>query len=134
MPPEIVDLNNYQVAEWPSTPEGEERQAREVVLHYKTLLSHPAVQAITWWDLSDGGWLHAPAGLLRSDHTPKPAYNALLQLIKGDWWLVPTRLVTDASGRFTFSGFLGDYEVSLGGRKNFFSLKEKGVAQVSVYF
>ncbi|MCL1801394.1 MAG: endo-1,4-beta-xylanase, partial [Promicromonosporaceae bacterium] len=27
MPPEIVDLNDYQVTEWPTTPEGEERQA-----------------------------------------------------------------------------------------------------------
>ena len=69
MPPEIVDLNDYQVTDWPSTPAGEERQAQEVVLHYKTLLSRPAVQAITWWDLSDGGWLNAPAGLLHKDHS-----------------------------------------------------------------
>ncbi|HEY6569920.1 MAG TPA: endo-1,4-beta-xylanase, partial [Candidatus Limnocylindrales bacterium] len=27
MPPEIVDLNDYQVADWPTTPEGEARQA-----------------------------------------------------------------------------------------------------------
>ena len=134
MPPEIVDLNDYQVDDWPSTQAGEERQAREVVQHYKTLLSHPAVQAITWWDLSDGGWLHAPAGLLRRDHTPKPAYNALLQLIKGDWWLAPTKLMTDANGQFSFTGFLGEYEVSLGTRKTIFSLKEKGEARIPVYF
>jgi endo-1,4-beta-xylanase len=132
MPPEIVDLNDYQVEDWPSTPAGEERQAREVLLHYKTLLSRPAVQAITWWDLSDGGWLNAPAGLLRQDHTPKPAYNALLQLIKKDWWLAPTRLVTDARGQFSFSGFLGEYEVSLGNQKTIFSLMEKGAARVSI--
>ena len=41
MPPEIVDLNDYQVSDWPSTPDGEARQAEEVVLHYKTLLAHP---------------------------------------------------------------------------------------------
>jgi GH35 family endo-1,4-beta-xylanase len=134
MPPEIVDLNNYQVNDWPSTPEGEQRQAHEVVLHYKTLLSRPAVQAITWWDLSDGGWLNAPAGLLRKDHSCKPAYNALLQLVKGDWWLAPTKMTTDASGQFSFSGFLGEYEVSLGTRKTIFSLKEKGEARVSVNF
>ena len=34
MPPEIVDLNDHQVEEWPSTPEGEERQADDVVRHY----------------------------------------------------------------------------------------------------
>jgi endo-1,4-beta-xylanase len=134
MPPEIVDLNDYQINDWPSTPEGEERQAREVVLHYKTLLSHPAVQAITWWDLSDGGWLNAPAGLLRKDHSYKPAYTELLNLVKGEWWLKPTKMTTDANGRFAFTGFLGDYEVSLGSRKSSFSLKEKGVSNLSIDF
>ena len=132
MPPEIVDLNDYQVSEWPSTPEGEERQVQEVVLHYKTLLAHPLVEAITWWDLSDGGWLHAPAGLLREDHTPKAAYDELLKLVKGEWWLAPTRITTDASGQFTFTGFLGDYKVSLGQQTATISLTEKGEKALSV--
>lgn len=132
MPPEIVDLNDYQVDDWPSTPEGEERQAREVILHYKTLLSRPAVQAITWWDFSDGGWLNAPSGLLRKDHSCKPAYTELLKLVKGEWWLAPTRMTTDANGEFSFSGFLGEYEVSLGSRKTSFNLNEKGKAQLSI--
>ncbi|MGA2491168.1 MAG: 1,4-beta-xylanase, partial [Anaerolineales bacterium] len=132
MPPEIVDLNDYQVSDWPSTPEGEESQAREVVLHYKTLLSHPAVQSIIWWDLSDGGWLNAPAGLLRRDHSCKPAYNELLKLVKGDWWLEPTKMTTNGNGQFTLTGFLGDYEVSLGSRKTTFSLKQKGKACLSL--
>jgi GH35 family endo-1,4-beta-xylanase len=132
MPPEIVDLNDYQVSDWPSTPDGEERQAREVVLHYKTLLANPAVQAITWWDLSDGSWLNAPAGLLRKDHSRKPAYDELLKLVKGEWWLAPTRLTTDVNGQFVFKGFLGEYELSLGRQKTVFSLKEKGAFSVSV--
>ena len=36
MPPEIVDLNDYQVDEWPSTPEGEDRQAREIAEMYRS--------------------------------------------------------------------------------------------------
>ena len=134
MPPEIVDLNDYQVNDWPSTPEGEERQAREVVLHYKTLMAHPLVEAITWWDLSDGGWLGAPAGLLRQDHSPKPAYEELLKLIKGEWWLVPTKMTTDANGQFSFTGFLGEYELSLDNQRATFSVTEKGESQVSVSF
>jgi GH35 family endo-1,4-beta-xylanase len=130
MPPEIVDLNDYQVSEWPSTPEGEVRQAQEVVTHYKTLFSRPAVEGITWWDLSDGGWLNAPAGLLRRDHSPKPAYEELLKLVKGEWWLAPTQFVTDVNGQFSFNGFLGDYELSLGSQTQGFSLPEKG--QISV--
>jgi len=130
MPPEIVDLNDYQVSEWLSTPEGEERQAQEVVTHYKTLLSRPNVEGITWWDLSDGGWLNAPAGLLRHDHAPKPAYVELLQLIKGEWWLSPTNFVTDTQGQFAINGFLGDYEMQIGNQKQGFSLREKD--QISV--
>ncbi len=130
MPPEIVDLNDYQVRDWPSTPEGEERQAHEVVSHYKTLLAHPLVEAITWWDLSDGGWLNAPAGLLRKDHSPKPAYEELLKLIKGEWWLAPTKMTTDANGQISFTGFLGEYEVSLDKQHVAFAIKDKGEARI----
>jgi len=132
MPPEIVDLNDYQVSDWPSTPDGEARQAEEVVLHYKTLLAHPLVEAITWWDISDGGWLNAPAGLLRKDHSPKPAYDALLKLIKGDWWLSPTTFTTDDHGQLTFTGFLGEYELSVGKQNVRFIVSEKGAAQVTI--
>jgi hypothetical protein len=120
------------VDEWSSTPDGEQRQAQEVVLHYKTLLAHPDVQAITWWDLSDGGWLNAPAGLLRKDHSRKPAYDELLKLIKGEWWLSSTRMTTDASGKFLFNGFLGEYELSLEHQRCTFSVQEKGEASISI--
>jgi endo-1,4-beta-xylanase len=132
MPPEIVDLNDYQVTDWPSTPEGEARQAQEVITHYKTLLAHPMVEAITWWGLTDGGWLNAPSGLLRKDLSPKPAYEELLKLVKGEWWLSPTKMTTDASGQVTFTGFLGDYEVAVGDDKAIFALNNKGETAVSV--
>jgi endo-1,4-beta-xylanase len=132
MPPEINDLNDFQPDNWDSTPEGEERQTQEVISHYKTLLAHPLVEAITWWDFSDGAWLNAPAGLLRRDHSPKPAYDELLKLVKGEWWLSPTRMTTDANGKLSFTGFLGDYEVSLGGQKAAFNLTQKGDAAISV--
>jgi endo-1,4-beta-xylanase len=97
---------------WPSTPEGEERQARDVVDFYTALFSHPSVEAITWWDFSDrGAWKKAPAGLLRADMSPKPAYDELLKLVKERWW---TRRdgIADAEGRLAFRGFLGDYQVT----------------------
>jgi endo-1,4-beta-xylanase len=123
MPPEIVDLNDYQVPDWPSTPEGEERQADEMVRHYKTLLSHPSVQTITYWGIADdGSWLGAPGGFVRKDGTPKPSYDALRSLVKGDWWLAPTTMRTDDAGRVAVSGWLGEYEVSAGGRTAGFTL------------
>ncbi|PVU84344.1 1,4-beta-xylanase (plasmid) [Cellulomonas sp. WB94] len=117
MPREIVDLNDYQVADWPSTPEGEARQADEVVRHYTTLVGHPAVESVTYWGLTDdGAWLGAPAGLVRSDGTPKPAYTALRGLIKDDWWLAPTRVRTDEQGRIDVAGFAGEYRITAGDR------------------
>lgn len=113
MPAHIEDLNDWQVESWPSTPEGEERQADEVERHYRTLLSHPGVEAMTYWGLSDRGmWLNAPGGLLREDGSRKPAFDRLRGLVKDDWWLPPTTLRTDAEGRVRFAGFLGDYEIT----------------------
>ncbi|MCL2019369.1 MAG: endo-1,4-beta-xylanase [Oscillospiraceae bacterium] len=111
MPPEIIDLNDYKNDSWLSTPDGEERQAREAVLHYKTLFNHPLVQSITWWSFNDGLWLGAPSGLITKDSKPKPAYNELFKLIKGEWWLTEEEHITDENGEITVTGCLGDYEV-----------------------
>jgi GH35 family endo-1,4-beta-xylanase len=118
MPAEIEDLNDYVVDDWPSTPEGEARQADEIVRHYSTLVAHPAVQAITYWGFDDeGAWLGAPGGFLRRDGSPKPAYGALRSLIRGQWWLEPTSLRTDGEGRIGVSAFAGDFEISAGGER-----------------
>ncbi len=132
MPPEIVDLNDYQVDEWPTTPEGEARQAEEVVRHFKTLFAHPAVEAITWWGLEDGGWLKAPSGLVRKDQSPKPAYEALFDLVKKQWWLPPTKMVTDGRGQLRFTGYLGEYTLSWAGKTKSFHLNERGGSSVEL--
>ncbi|ROS26006.1 endo-1,4-beta-xylanase [Cellulomonas sp. PhB150] len=116
MPAHVVDLNDYQVPTWPSTPAGEARQADEVVRHYRSLVGHPAVESITYWGLTDeGAWLGAPAGLVRADGTPKPAYDALHGLVRGEWWTAPTSMRTDEAGRLVVRGFAGDYRVTLPG-------------------
>ena len=124
MPAEIVDLNDHQVDEWPSTPEGEERQADDIVRHYRTLLAHPSVQAVTYWGITDrGAWLGAPAGLVRADGSRKPAYDALRGLVKGDWWLAPSRLRTDHEGRVPVRGWAGHYSVSVGDSSALWTLR-----------
>jgi endo-1,4-beta-xylanase len=133
MPPEIVDLNDYQVQKWPTTPAGEERQAQETILHYETLFAHPLVESITWWDMSDGGWLNAPAGLLRQDGSAKPAYLELLKRIKGEWWTAPLRLVTDQEGKARFGGFLGDYELACAGELRSFTLPSPNAVTIEVW-
>ena len=116
MPGHIVDLNDYQVPEWPSTPEGEARQAREWEEMLRILFDHPRVEAVTAWDFTDGCWLGAPSGLLAADNRIKPAYKALEKLIHGEW-RTEGDVVTDESGCVEVSGFKGMYTLSDGIRK-----------------
>ena len=131
MPAHIVDLNDWQVKSWPSTPEGEERQAAQVAEMYETLFAHPQVTAITSWDFADGGWLGAPSGLIRKDGSVKPAYEKLYSLIHGEWETHDT-LLTDADGRLTFTGFKGDYALKAGDLSASFSLNADADAGITL--
>ena len=113
MPAHIVDLNDWQVPSWPTTPQGEDRQARDLLSMVDTLFAHPLVEAFTNWDFTDGAWLGAPAGLVRIDGSRKPAYDALRQRIRQDWHTRIT-VMTDENGRCTLEGFRGKYTLACG--------------------
>ncbi len=118
---------------WVTTPEGEKRQATHVEELYRVLFSHPAVEAITWWDFSDqGAWQGAPAGLVRKDMTPKPAYEVLMRLVKKEWWTGEKKLRTNAAGQATFRGFLGTYALEASAGKAEFDLHAKGKVKLTV--
>jgi endo-1,4-beta-xylanase len=88
----------------------EAAQADYAVKFYRVCFAHPAVVAVTWWDLCDNGsWLKG-GGMLRADLTPKPVYDQLQHLIHAEWH---TRAAgqTDAAGRFAFRGFHGTYRI-----------------------
>lgn len=125
MPAHIVDLNDYQVPEWPTTPQGEDRQARDMLTMLDTLFAHPQVEAFTNWDFQDGAWLGAPSGLVRRDGSLKPAYDALRQRITQDWHTRLT-LMTDENGYCEVSGFRGEYEATVDGLMGTFTLDENG--------
>ena len=114
MPDYIEDLNDWQVDDWESTPEGEERQARELEEMYGILFEDKNVCAISNWDFSDGAWLNAPSGLIRRDDTLKPAYHMLKELIH-EKWATNTSLQTDEKGYAEIDAFKGTYQVSVKG-------------------
>jgi GH35 family endo-1,4-beta-xylanase len=121
MPAYIEDLNDWQVGDWPSTPEGEERQAGELTEMYEILFACPAVGAVTTWSAADDGWLNAPGGFLHGDNGVKPVYTALLNKVKGEWW-TKEALRSDANGELSLEGFRGDYELVCGEEKAAFVL------------
>lgn len=115
MAPHIVDLNDWQVDDWPSTEEGEARQCKEVEEMYRILFAHPLVEAITTWDFKDGAWLNAPSGFIRRDKTTKPSYDMLKKLIK-DEWFTDTTVKTDADGWALVNAFKGTYSIEAEGK------------------
>ena len=114
MPGYIEDLNDWQVEDWPTTPEGEERQVREMEEMYRILFAHPRVEAITAWDYRDGAWLGAPSGIIRKDNSLKPSHDMLRKLTHEEWW-TDTKAATDDNGYAVVEAFKGTYELSAEG-------------------
>ncbi len=95
---------------------GPAEQAAIVANLYRLWFSTPAMAGVTWWNLADGTAYQnenaALGGLLDKDMNPKPAFEALDQLINHQW---KTNLTakTDAQGRAQFRGFYGQYAVEV---------------------
>ena len=98
---------------WPTTPDGETYQAEEAVRFYTMVFSHPATEALTWWDFCDrGAWKGAPAGFLRDDMSPKPVYEALRELIRRRW-RTNTDVETGPGGFARLRAFHGSYRITV---------------------
>jgi len=99
---------------------GSEAEQAEAVRHFYTAaFATRQVAGITWWDLSDRfAWRNSPAGLLRADLSPKPAYHALADLVHRRWW-TDAAGQTNAAGRTHARVFYGTYRITAraGGRE-----------------
>jgi GH35 family endo-1,4-beta-xylanase len=111
--PKAADDNDWHTrhTDWPSTSQGELAQAEYGYKLYTLLFSHPAVEAITWWDFSDhNSWQGAPSGLVRGDMSPKPLYEQLRQLVCEDW-STDAQATSDASGRASVRCTFGQHQI-----------------------
>ncbi len=97
---------------WPTTKEGEALQADYVEDMYTIMFSQPSVTGIAWWNFVDGDWDRIPNGLLRSDLSPKPAYDRLNRLIN-EKWKTNMELTGTSYGTAGFKGFGGKYRVTV---------------------
>lgn len=126
-----IHITELTIPALPSSPDGERTQATVARNFYRLWFSHPRVEAITWWNLVDGTAAGTEnkwkAGLLHSDFSPKPAFEALDRLINHDWRTV-LEAGNDGRGEVAFRGFHGEYTVTAktGGRtvKQTFRLKK----------
>ena len=115
-PLEITEVTVPTVGEGKT---GEEFQARLLRLLYRTWFSHPAVDAVVYWNVPDGYAHINPGtkwnennccgGLLTHELEPKMAANTLKELFSRDYHTELT-LTTDENGTVDFRGFYGTYE------------------------
>ena len=90
-----------------------EKQAEFITDLYRLCFGHPSVVSINYWGLSDHNiWIES-AGLIDAEYQPKPVFNALKGLIKGEWMTPAFSAVTGAEGEVAFEGFYGEYEVTV---------------------
>ena len=88
---------------------------------YRIWFSHPAVNAITYWNIVDqtaagsvvdGGENRFKGGLLNYDMSERPAFKVLRRLIKEEWTSSGT-LEFDRDDQNKLYGFYGDYDLEI---------------------
>ena len=127
-----LQVTEITIPAYSNDAEDESIQA-EIIEHlYPIWFSHPNMEQIVYWNAIDGYahlWDPSPekikasqgdmtlgenvyyGGLLRFDMTPKPAYNAIKNLLQNVWH-TEEEIVTDENGEAIFRGFYGKYDVT----------------------
>jgi GH35 family endo-1,4-beta-xylanase len=108
---EAANSNGEPPPTLPSTVELEQYQAELARDFYTLAFSHPAVEAIIWWTITDlEPWRGMPAGLLDAQGKAKPVYKVLDQLINKAWRTHKSGLVAKG-GKVLLNGFFGGYRL-----------------------
>jgi hypothetical protein len=94
----------------------EEYQAEMYALLYKTAYGHPAVAGITSWGFWDRMIWREGGGVLDEEGNRKPAFDALYDLIRGEWWTDET-FTTDAEGEIALDATVAEYAVTVDGEE-----------------
>jgi endo-1,4-beta-xylanase len=88
-------------------------QAEFIEQLYRLSFGHPSVVSINYWGLSDHNIWIQKAGLIDAEYRPKPAFDVLKKLIKGEWMTPKQQLTTNENGELSFKGFYGRYEIRI---------------------
>lgn len=118
-----LEITGMTLPAFSSEEEDEEVQAELLRQVMHVFFSHPAMEAVSYWNLVDGTAAFAPegdmtvgenrffGGLLRYDLLEKPAYRTLCDLF-GKEWHTSFSLET-GEDRLSFRGFYGDYDLQI---------------------
>lgn len=111
-----LHVSEITIPTLPYNEVGLQRQAKMARNFYRLWFSHPAVEAIIWWNTVDGTAVPGEdkwnGGLLNRDFAPKPAYAALNALLNTEWKINLTVLQKDTAP-VQFRGFYGEYVVRI---------------------
>lgn len=119
-----IQITEMTIPAYSDSIEDEEVQAELIEKLYTVFFSHPAMEAIIYWNLVDGYAAAAPqgdmtkgeniyyAGLMNFDLSKKRSYDVVKKLFS-EKWHTETECITDSNGKFDFRGFYGDYDLEI---------------------
>lgn len=119
-----IQITEMTIPAYSSNAEDEDVQAELIEKIYTVFFSHPAMEAIVYWNLVDGYAAAAKlgdmtkgeniyhGGLMNFDLSKKKAYHVVKRLF-AEKWHTEENGVTNADGKFDFRGFFGDYDVEI---------------------
>ena len=119
-----IQITEMTIPAYSSDAEDEDVQAELIKKIYTVFFSHPAMEAIVYWNLVDGYAAAAKlgdmtrgeniyhGGLMNFDLSKKKAYHVVKKLFSEKWHTEENGITND-SGKFDFKGFFGDYDVEI---------------------
>ena len=111
-----IHISEITIPTLPDNETGLQNQAKMTRNFYRAWFSHAAVEAIIWWNVSDGTAVAGEdkwgGGFLNEDMSPKPSYYALEKLINKEWKTALNQNIEN-NNPVTFRGFYGDYSVKV---------------------
>ena len=131
-----IQITEITIPAYTDDAENYELQAEIIERLYSIWFSHPSVEAAIYWNLPDGYAAFAPkgamqigenyyrGGLIDFNLNPKPAYEKIKDLFH-NVWTTDTSCESNNEGIAKFSGYFGEYEITVGSFKKTIKLSSK---------
>ncbi|WP_282939955.1 endo-1,4-beta-xylanase [Paenibacillus sp. RC67] len=104
--------DNLEITEFDHATADENLQADFMRDYMTAAFSHPAMKGFLIWGFWDSANWRSNAPIYRKDWSLKPSGQVWKDLVFDQWWTNEAGS-TDAQGKFSIRGFLGDYEVKV---------------------